>query len=226
MLFAKATKNETKFNNNKNPNLIARFKITNGFEEMTDLDFLGKTRFIVGQMTGKPEFPTPDPSLASVTTLANDFEQAIQDADAGGSYDRSVRDGKKAELIDTMHNLGDYVLFTAKGNRLIAELSGFTISKEKTPQPPIEKPVGIELFDGPNAGEMQLVFDAVKRAKSYMYQISVDPTDATKWITVVGTTRKNLFTGLESGKKYYVRVVAVGVNKQMVYSDVFSRLVQ
>jgi hypothetical protein len=63
-------------------------------------------------------------------------------------------------------------------------------------------------------------------AKSYMYQVSLDPLDETKWTTVCGTTRKNLFTGLESGKKYYVPVVALGINKQVVYSDVFSRMVQ
>jgi hypothetical protein len=120
----------------------------------------------------------------------------------------------------------DGIRFTAKGNRLIAESSGFTIAKDKTPQPPIEKPVGIELFDGPNAGEMWLVFLKVMGAKSYMYQVSLDPLDETKWTTVCGTTRKNLFTGLESGKKYYVRVVALGINKQVVYSDVFSRMVQ
>jgi hypothetical protein len=52
----------------------------------------------------------------------------------------------------------DGIRFTAKGDRLIAESSGFTIAKDKTPQPHIEKPAGIELFDGPNAGEMWLVF--------------------------------------------------------------------
>lgn len=205
---------------------MAQLKITNGLEGLSDLDLLGKARYVINQMTGRPEFPSPDPSLATATTDANDFEQSIQDAEAGGSYDRSVRDSKKQVLITTMHNLGNYVLFTAKGNRLVAELSGFTISKDKTPRPPVEKPVGIELSDGPNAGDLFLLFTKVKGAKSYMYQVSLDPLDETKWITVCGTTRKNLFTGLESGKKYYVRVIAVGVNKQMVYSDVFARTVQ
>lgn len=206
---------------------MAQLRITNGFEKMTDLDFLGKVRFIVAEMLGaSSNFPTPDPTLASVTGLANAFEQAINNAEAGGSYDKSVRDSKKQELIDTMHNLGDYVLFTAKGDRLIAESSGFTIAKTPSSQPPIEKPVGIELSDGQNAGEMQLVFKSVKGAKSYMYQLTPDAADETKWVTSYGTIRKNLFTGLESGKKYYVRVVALGTNNQVVYSDVFARVAQ
>jgi len=205
---------------------MAQLRITNGFEAMTDLDFLGKVRFILTEMTGNANFPTPDPSLASVTTLANEFEQAINDAEAGGSYDKSVRDSKKEELIDTMHNLGIYVLFTAKGDRLIAESSGFSIAKDPTPQPPIEKPGGLSLTDGANAGELLLLFRRVLGARSYLYQISLDPLDESKWVTQHGTVRKNLFTGLESAKRYYVRVIAIGTNNQVVYSDVVSRVSQ
>jgi hypothetical protein len=193
---------------------------------MADLDFLGKVRFVVQQMTGNSNFSTPDPTLASVTTLANQFEQAINDAEAGGSYDKSVRDSRKEELIDTMHNLSNYVLFTAKGDRLIAESSGFTIAKDRSPQPPIEKPEGLNLTDGLNAGELLLLFLRVVGARSYSYQISLDPTDETKWLTLHGTVRKNLFTGLESGKKYYVRVIAIGIGNQIVYSDTVSRVAQ
>jgi hypothetical protein len=205
---------------------MAQLKITNGFEGMADLDFLGKVRFVVQQITGNSNFSTPDPTLASVTTLANQFEQAINDAEAGGSYDKSVRDSRKEELIDTMHNLSNYVLFTAKGDRLIAESSGFTIAKDRSPQPPIEKPEGLNLTDGLNAGELLLLFLRVVGARSYSYQISLDPTDETKWLTLHGTVRKNLFTGLESGKKYYVRVIAIGIGNQIVYSDTVSRVAQ
>lgn len=206
---------------------MAQLKITNGFNGMADLDFLGKVRFIVGQMTGNgANFPTPDPSLAAVTTLANEFEQTIQDAEAGGTFDKSVRDSKKAELIATMYNLGDYVLFQSKQDRLKAESSGFSVARDPSPKPPIEKPVGLSLTDGVNAGELLLLFKSVANARSYMYQISLDPADETKWVSQHGTIRKNLFTGLESGKRYYVRVVAFGTNGQVVYSDVVSRIAQ
>lgn len=205
---------------------MAQLRIINGFEGMTDLDFLGKVRYIVAEMTGNVNFATPDPTLAFVTTLANEFEQAINDAEAGGSYDKLVRDSKKRELINTMHNLCHYVLFTSKGNRLIAESSGFTIAKDPAPQPPIEKPAGLSLTDGSNTGELLLVFDRVKGIRSYMYQISQDPSDETKWTTQYGTIRKNLFTGLESGRKYYIRVIAIGTDSQIVYSDPVSRVAQ
>jgi hypothetical protein len=205
---------------------MAQLRILNGFEGMTDLDFLAKARFIVEQMTGNTNFTTPDPSLTDVTTLADAFEQAIQDAEVGGTYAKSVRDSKKALLIDVMHNLGIYVLFTAKGDRLIAESSGFSIAKDPTPQPPIEKPEALVLTDGVNAGELVLLFKRVANSRSYMYQISTDPLDETKWVTTYGTVRRTLFSELESGTKYYVRVVALGTNSQVVYSDVVSRIAQ
>jgi hypothetical protein len=206
---------------------MAQLKITNGFASMTDLDFLGKVHYIVAEMTvNVANFPSPDPTLATVSTLAGDFQVAINEAEAGGSFDKSVRDAKKLELIDTMHCLADYVLFTAKQDRLIAESSGFSISKEPTPQPPIERPEGLSLTDGINAGELLLIFKRVLRARSYMYQISLDPTDETKWVTVNGTIRRNLFTGLKSKEEYYVRVIAVGTNGQVTYSDVVSRVSQ
>ncbi|MBO9684782.1 MAG: fibronectin type III domain-containing protein [Flavisolibacter sp.] len=205
---------------------MAQVRTTNGFEAMTDLEFLGKVRYIVSKMTGNANFPTTDPTLAFVISLADGFEQAINEADAGGSYDKLVRDSKKEELIETMHNLSDYVLFTAKGNRLVAESSGFTIAKLPSPQPPIGKPAGLSLSDGVNAGEILLMFKRVANARSYMYQISLDPEDETKWVSQHGTIRKSLFTGLQSGKRYYVRVVAFGTNGQVVYSDVVSRIAQ
>lgn len=206
---------------------MAQLRILNGFEEMTDLGFLGKVRFVVTEMLGNTNFTTPSPTLDSISTLANEFEVLINAADAGGSYDKLVREAKKEELIDAMHNLSNYVLFIAKGDRLVAESSGFTIGKDtRTPRPPIDKPTGLELSDGKNAGELALEFLKVQGATSYMYQISVDPLDETKWVTTYGTIRKSLFTGLESGKKYYVRVVALGTKGQVVYSDPVWRVAQ
>jgi len=42
----------------------------------------------------------------------------------------------------------------------------------------------------------------------------------------MGTQRRYLFSGLESGKRYWVRVAAIGIEGQTVYSDPLSRLVQ
>lgn len=190
------------------------------------MELLGSTRFIISQMTANVNFSSPTPTLGDMTTLANDLDVCIQKAEAGGPNERNLRDDKAAELIDALHQLGDYVVFTAKGDRTVAESSGFPLAKDPSPQPPIEKPQGLQLFDGVNAGELLLRFTKVKGSRAYMYQVSLDPADESKWVTVHGTIRQNLFTGLESGKRYYIRVAAIGTEGQVVYSDVVSRIVQ
>lgn len=193
---------------------------------MTPPELVAEVRFVILKMTNNSNFSTPNPSLATITTLVNDYEQAAGEAEDGGSFDKSERDSKAKELIAAMHTLSAYVLMTANGSALIVESAGLKLAKNPSPLPPIEKPTGLTLFDGINAGELLLKFTKVKGSKSYMYQISLDPLDDTKWVTYYGTIRQNLFTGLESGKKYYARVVAIGTDSQVVYSDVVSRIAQ
>ena len=205
---------------------MAVLRIVNGWNLMTPPELVAEVRFVILKMTNNSNFSTPNPSLAIITTLVNDYEQAAGEAEDGGSFDKSERDSKAKELIAAMHTLSAYVLMTANGSALIVESAGLKLAKNPSPLPPIEKPTGLTLFDGINAGELLLKFTKVKGSKSYMYQISLDPLDDTKWVTYYGTVRQNLFTGLESGKKYYVRVVAIGTDSQVVYSDVVSRIAQ
>jgi hypothetical protein len=200
--------------------------IVNGWNQIEPPDLIAELRFVIQKMVGNSNFSTPNPPLATITTLVNDYEQLAGEAEDGGSFDKAERDSKAQELISAMHVLSAYVLMTANGSALVVESSGLKLSKTPSPSPSIEKPAGLQLTDGVNIGELLLKFTKVKGSKSYMYQISLDPTDPAKWVTYYGTIRQNLFTGLESGKKYYVRVVAVGTDSQVVYSDVVSRIAQ
>jgi hypothetical protein len=68
---------------------------------------------------------------------------------------------------------------------------------------------------------------AVKGAKGYTPQFTSDPlTASSEWTQVMTTTSKYTFTNLNSAKKYWVRVAAVGPYNQVVYSDAISRVVQ
>lgn len=51
-------------------------------------------------------------------------------------------------------------------------------------------------------------------------------TQNSKWEMSTNTVNKKLYTGLESGKEYNIRVAAVGIKEQRIYSDVVSRIVQ
>lgn len=206
---------------------MAQVRIVTSWDRMTPVEIIAEARFIVSKMSGNINFPASTPPLATVTSQINEFEEANTEAEDGGSYDRSARDSKELELVNTMHTLAAYVLMQAAGSALVVESSGFKLAKNPSPVPPIEKPMGLRLTDGVNAGELFLKFTKVKGARSYMYQIAEGPlTDDTQWTTYYGTIRQNLFSGLTGGKKYWVRVAAVGTDGQVVYSDAVSRIAQ
>jgi hypothetical protein len=126
-----------------------------------------------------------------------------------------------------LHSLGTYVLFTANGDELVAQSSGYSIAKTPAPAPQISKPENLQLADGVNKGELEFSFNKVAGARSYIYQYAADPvTNDTVWNTQTGTHRKTTFSGLESQKKYWCRVVALGINGQAVTSDAVARIVQ
>lgn len=178
-------------------------------------------------MTGNASFPTPSPTLPVLQTAISDFSIALSKAKAGSEYDKAVKNSKRDELITLLHRLSNYVLFTANGDELMAKSSGFTIAKQPTPGPEVTPAANQKLDDGQNAGELKFSFDKVPGATGYIYEYTPDPiTVSTTWKGQPGTRRKTVFTGLESGKRYWCRVMAIGKGGQGVYSDPISRVVQ
>jgi hypothetical protein len=178
-------------------------------------------------MAGNSSFPTPAPSLAQVQTALNDYTTALAKAQQGSTYDKALKNQKKEELITLLHNLGNYVLFTASGDDLVARSSGFNIAKGRTPAPELTPATGQALHDGPNPGELDYSFRRVPGSKGYVYQNTPDPlSENSIWQSKVGTVARVRFTGLESGKKCWCRVMAIGTNGQGVYSEPVSRIVQ
>lgn len=202
---------------------MENIRVVDTWTRQTPLGLLGLLTFIISQLTGNVSFPTPIVSLADLQTLANDFGDLINEADTGDSNKRNQRDDKAVEICAALLKLSKYVTLVST-SRTMAESSGFSIAKDPAPTPPILKPEGLQLFNGLNAGELLVKFNKVQGARAYIYQVSLDPADESKWVTAHGTIRQNLFTGLESGKKYYVRVAAIGIEGQVVYSDVVSRV--
>ncbi len=202
------------------------FRITNGFDRMTDAYLLVRASFIRDSIAANPSaFPTPSPTLADIGENVADFQTAVHKAETGNRQDIAVKNDLRQALINQLHLLGNYVLFTAAGDEVIATSSGFNISKQPAPRPAITNPDGLSLKNGINRGELELSFKRVAGANAYLYEITPSPiTDNSNWETVMTTITKNLFDGLESGKEYNCRVAAIGVKQQMAYSNVVSRI--
>ena len=202
-------------------------RITNGFDKLSDANLETRAGAILSAMTGNVSFPTPSPALATVQTAATDFAIALAKAKTGSEYDKAFKNSKREELITLLHSLGNYVLFTANGDELMAKSSGYSIARTPSPAPGVTPATNQKLEDGANAGELKFSFDKVPGARSYMYQYTPDPvTESSVWQSMPGTVRKTVFTGLQSGTRYWCRVIAIGTGGQGVYSDAVSRIVQ
>jgi hypothetical protein len=202
-------------------------RITNGFNRMSDDYLLGRADNIHVSMMGNENFTTPTPTMAALATSIGDFRLAVSKAENGSELDVAVKNDKRNELIDLLHSLGNYVLFTVDGDRTKAISSGFRIAKEPSPMPPITKPENLQVAEGINAGELNIKFKRVIGARSYMIQFAEETTSgAPVWQSQTCTTSKFTLKQLQSGKKYQVRIAVVGTNEQLLYSDPVWKIVQ
>ena len=189
-------------------------------------ELLGRANFIVSQMTDNPLFPSPEPSLAAVLTMIANYEAILTESLGGEKQRIAEKNSKRRQLTGMLHLLGSYVVFAAKGDAIAASSSGFTVAKGSGSAPAVVAPENIVLDSGLNPGELAVRFPRVKAARCYTYEYTPDPlTKDSIWKLEIGTQTKNVFKGLESGKRYWVRVAAVGSNKQLVHCRPQPRIV-
>lgn len=90
----------------------------------------------------------------------------------------------------------------------------------------INKSENLQVLNGVNSGELEVLVNRVKGATAYLHEYTTDDTAQTvNWVSVASTSRCIVFSNLQSGSKYYCRVGAVGPKGQLVYSDPVSRIV-
>ena len=202
------------------------FRITNGFDRMNDGYLIIRANAIKSGIIAHPDyFPDPTPTMGDLGGTITAFALAVEKAEGGDRQAVAVKNAVRQTLIDQLHLLGNFVLFKAGGNEVIATASKFNISKQPAPRPALTVPEGLTLSNGVNKGELQLKFRQVAGAKAYVYEIAPSPlTEESVWESSLNTVSKKVFAGLESGTEYNCRVAAVGNKEQVVYSGVVSRI--
>jgi len=103
--------------------------------------------------------------------------------------------------------------------------SGYPLVKPKTPGQ-LGTLRAITLSIGINKGELLAKFTKPKGTLGITFQITGEqPTDATVWRNEPYSASKFLFTGLTSGKEYWVRVMVVGSGTQVAISPISNMFV-
>lgn len=203
-------------------------RVTNGFNRLSDDNLVVKANQIKLAITENTEnFPSPSPSMATLATAIGNFTKALSKAEGGSNLDKAVKNDMREIVISLLHKLGNYVIFAADGDRTKAQSSGFGIANAPSPGGPLTKPVNLQLTEGDNAGEIKGRFKRVVRSRCYIIQYAEETMAAAGyWQTQVSTKCKFTLRQLQSGNKYMVRVAAVGINEQIIYSEPVFKIAQ
>ena len=180
-----------------------------------------KMRQFVAAMTGNESFSTPSPVLAAVTSAADDLEAAYNEAQAVRllAKEKTVaQDAREREADGIVTQLAAYVEGTSGGDAATIQSAGMDVRDEAAPVGELPAPGDLTATVGDMDGEIDLDWDNVRRASSYLVQQSPDPPGSWQQAAVV-TKSKHTVTGLTSGTKYWFRVAAIGSAGQSPWSQ-------
>jgi fibronectin type III domain protein len=211
-------------------------KVSLKLDDRTAAEKVEYAKSIVIDMTGNSNFTTPNPSLAAVTTGANNLDSAITAAADGGKSKTLAQNTKETALDNLLTQLGAYVENIANGDETIIRSAGMDARVGKSaPQIP-DAPINVSATTGTEEGEIELKWKGVKNARVYTVEISNDvsataPTTGTTTTTPVDTRSfitwtlvdmvtktKFMVTGLTSGTRYAFRIRCVGCAGKSNYS--------
>ena len=141
---------------------------------------------LVAKMQNNPAFATPTPTLAAVTTAANELAAAQQAASQKTKGAVTVRDDKRAVLVTLLHQLRSYVQSQADANlengQAIIESAGMTVKKTVA-----RKARVFAAKSGATTGSVHLIAPSASKRAAYDWQYSTD--GGKTWVAVPSTLR-------------------------------------
>jgi hypothetical protein len=180
---------------------------------------------VVDGMTDNPSFPDPPPSLEELKKILPGYGSVIASAKTRDLVAVSLKKDLKVKVVGYMTEIDAYVTEKCKGDRTMLLTSGFFISGEKNV---VSEPVISKLFV--ELGAPGIITTRITRAKGtriYFHQYATEPpTSSTSWHSESSVLPNFTFTGLISGKTYWMRVAIISKSGQWIYSPVESRIVQ
>lgn len=203
-------------------------KVKLSLQSLTDLELVNFTRAHIAEMTGNANFPTPDPDAATLLTIVDAFEDditALRANEAAGKEIKIRKDGRRDDLSGALNRRGRYVEGVSGGDEAIIASAGFATRSPAAPVGIPQQPGNLVATIGDMVGTVDLSWDRVRGAASYIIQLCPDPVSEPNW-RFVNVSPKSSFTveGLTSGSKYWFRVAAVGTAGQGPWSDPATKM--
>jgi hypothetical protein len=199
-------------------------KVKLNISRLSIIEKIAKCRQIISAMTGNPIFPSPNPPLTTITAAldaANNAFNAAQAARQEAKAKTSAQNDADDIVSGLMAQLAAHVESVAGGDESKIRSAGMDTKATATTTTTIPTPPeNVSATAGDRDGEIDLSWEAVSGAKSYVIQMSADPVTATSWgHSSVSTKSSQTIDGLTSGTRYWFRVAAVNGVGQSGWSD-------
>lgn len=201
-------------------------KVKLNVSDKADLNLAKFADDLVLSMTGNANFPTPDPTLVTLTDDAEAIRAKLSAISALDSQ-REVAVGELATLNATarMHirMIGDYVQDKSDGNPEKIHSAGFQVQGGPEALGDLGSVQNLRVAFSDMEGQLNSRWNKVRGASSYIVEHALNPLGP--WTQSTVTTRvSHKLTGLTPGQKYYVRVCAVGATGNGPWSDLACKM--
>jgi len=206
--------------------LMAKVKLN--IRGLSTTDKVAKARQIIKALTGNADFTTPQPTLAAITTAANELETAhgdVQTARQTAVTMTSIMHEKEAALEGLLRQLSGYIESVAGDDESKILSAGISVRTATPATPAPETPSALSATEGDHEGEIDLSWDTVEGVKSFVIERSPDPPTATSWVhEAVSSKSSATVSGLVSGTRYWFRVATVMSSGQSGWSDPATKI--
>ena len=194
-------------------------KVITDYSRLREAGLLTFGRSVLLHMNGNANFPAPVPSVEDMQGILNNYDEALTAAAGGDRLAVSRKNTLKKTVSTSLRQWGMYVNTVSQGDADKLASSAFKEAKQRQPII-IQAPVINEGLQGINPGSRLVIVEKSAGVKSFLYQIAADPlTEDTVWASYGDSRSKFEFTNLDQGKKYWIRIIAIGSNNQAVQSN-------
>jgi len=170
-------------------------------------------------------FPNLPAAVAELEKLLPELEFALVRAKSRDKEWVAIKNSRKAAALDLLDELAQYVTATSNDDRATILSSGFDVADEQSTRPATTIEALEVALGGP--GEATLRAKKVKGVVAYIHEYATEaPGQNTVWVREETTTSEYTFKGLQSDKRHWFRVMAIGRGGQKAYSPVVSRSIQ
>ena len=208
---------------------MTKYRTVKDYSSDSDNDVLVLTDVVINGLTGSAVFTSPDPPLAALTDLRNEFSDSIIAAIQGGTQLIAVRKEKRSELVDALQREAIYVDLKGQNTESILLTSGFKIYSSAHGVTPLSgTPIFKGAKDGSVSGEIVLRLFSVKYAVVYELRYTTDEYSANaRWTYLVCQTKPTfLLTGLSSLTRYWFEARTISTKGPSGWSEPFRFVVR